>query len=95
MIGTMDSLHLMKKLQRYAAKVQGSKQYWYSRHQELKSLLEQKGSPTFFWTISSADNYWPELHSLMPSSCDFAAQSHSMRVANVINNPSITDWFFM
>ena len=44
----------------------GSKQYWYTRYQELKALLQQKGPATFFWTVSSADNYWPELHSLMP-----------------------------
>ena len=66
MVGTMDSIQLMNRLQRYATKVLGSKQYWYTRYQELKALLEQKGAATFFWTVSSADNYWPELHSLLP-----------------------------
>ena len=53
MVGTMSSVQLMNKLQHYAAKVQGSRQYWHTRYQELKSLLEQKGSPTLFWTLSS------------------------------------------
>ena len=93
MVGTMNSMQLMNRLQRYAAKIQGSRQYWYARYQELKTLLEQKGSPTFFWTVSSADNYWPELHSLMPHASNDEV-THPMRVNAVINNPHITDWFF-
>ena len=34
MVGTMTSLQIMERLQRYVSKVQGSKQYWYSRYQE-------------------------------------------------------------
>ena len=41
MVGTMSSIQLMNRLQRYAMKVLGSKQYWYTRYQELKALLEQ------------------------------------------------------
>ena len=93
MVGRMDSLQLMNRLQRYAAKVQGSKQYWFSRYQELKALLQQKGSATFFWTVSSADNYWPQLHSLMPKGGGTPVTHHA-RVNNVINNPHIADWFF-
>ena len=66
MVGTMSSEHLMQRLQRYAAKVQGSNPYWFQRYTELRSLIEHKGPPTFFWTVSSADNHWPELHNLMP-----------------------------
>ena len=93
MVGTMSSIQLMNRLQRYATKVLGSKQYWYTRYQELKALLEQKGSATFFWTVSSADNYWPELHSLLPHSTQTEV-THSMRVNAVIKNPHLTDWFF-
>ena len=93
MVGRMDSLQLMNRLQRYAAKVQGSKQYWFSCYQELKALLQQKGSATLFWTVSSADNYWPQLHSLMPKG-DGTPVTHHARVNNVINNPHIADCFF-
>ncbi len=86
MVGGMSSVQLMKRLNRYAAKTQGSRQYWYSRHQDLKALLEQKGSPTFFFTFSSADNYWPELHTLMPHQ---ANNIHSTRVQSVITNPQL------
>ena len=90
MVGTMNSVQLMNRLQRYTTKVLGSKQYWY---QELKALLQQKGPATFFWTVSIVDNYWPELHSLMQHNPQ-AGNTHSMRVNAVINNPHITDFFF-
>ena len=93
MVGTMNSIQVMNRLQRYATNVLGSKQYWYTRYQELKALLEQKGPATFFWTVSSADNYWPELHSLLPHNTQIDV-THGMRVNAVIKNPHITDWFF-
>lgn len=92
LVGTLGADQLMKRVQRYAGKVQGSSQYWFQRHQELQSLLEQKGAPTFFWTVSSADNYWPELHALMPHSTN--DPTHPMQVQAVISNPHITDWCF-
>ena len=63
------------------------------RYCELRTLIEQKGPPTFFWTVSSADNYWPELHKLMPLPST-SEPDHSSRVHAVIENPHITDWFF-
>ena len=98
MVDTSQADQLMQRLQRYAAKVQGSSQYWYQRHQELQALLEQKGPPTFFWTVSSADMYWPEMywpemHHLMPHSVG-SQPSHSDCVSAVITNPHIADWYF-
>lgn len=45
MVGRLSAEQLMHRLQRYAAKVQGSRQYWYQCHQELRALIEQKGPP--------------------------------------------------
>ena len=83
----------MKRVHRYAAKVSGTDQYWFQRYLELKSLLEQKGIPTCFWTVFSADTYWPQLHSLMPH---FQTEtiSHSARTQAVVDIPHLTDWFF-
>ena len=94
MVNCLNSENLMKRLQRYAPKVQGSNQYWFQRYQELWALLDQKGPPTFFWTVSSADIYWPELHKLMMHPYTEASTTHSMRMQAVINNPHITDWYF-
>ena len=92
MVDTPQSQQLMNRLQRYASKIQGSSQYWYQRYQELQSLLEQKGPPTFFWTVSSADNHWPDLHKLLPHSS--SSPSRSERHQAVIDNPHVTDWYF-
>lgn len=62
----VDAQHLMNRLQRYAAKIQGSNQFWYQKHQELRALFDQKGPPTLFWTVSSADIHWPAL----PAQCN-------------------------
>lgn len=51
MIGQMSANQLMKRVQRYAAKIQGTKQYWYQLYQELKALVTQKGALTFFFTL--------------------------------------------
>ena len=72
-------------------KTHGSRQYWHARYQELKVLLQQKGS-SFFFTLSSADNYWPQLHSLMPNGTSNTTYGGSVNA--VIDNPHITDWFF-
>lgn len=85
MVGTMDSTNLIKRLQRYASKIQGTPSYWYSRYEDLKALLQKS------WTVSSADNYWPQLHSLLPSD---GTTGHAARVNSVINNPHLTDWYF-
>ena len=92
MAQTSTAQQLMTRLQRYTAKVQGSNQYWFQRYLELRSLLEQKGPPTIFWTLSSADMYWPDLHALLPHLDD--NPHHGMRVQAVIENPHLTDWYF-
>ena len=61
--------------------------YWYQRYSELTALIEHKGPPTFFWTVSSADNYWPELHHLLPHTPGDQLD-HSKRIQQVINNPT-------
>ena len=93
MVDKSTSEQLMSRLHKYVSKVQGTKQYWYQRSLELKALIQTKGPPTFFFTVSAADTYWPELHiNLMPH--DNANPTHSMKINAVINNPHITDWYF-
>lgn len=77
MVGTASAEQVMKRVLRYASRVQGSSQYLFHCYQELQALLEQKGAPTFFLTLSSADNYWPEFHHLMPHPAD--NPTHMMR----------------
>ena len=39
MVGTTSADYLMKRLQRYAAKIQGSNGYWFQRYQELQARM--------------------------------------------------------
>lgn len=87
-----DSTNFMTKLSRYVANITGSNAYWHKRRDELKSIITTKGVPTIFFTFSSADMHWPELHSLFsnkPHDC-----TNEERRQNVIDNPHIVDWFF-
>ena len=91
MIGQVSAIQLMNRVQRYAAKVQGTSQYWYQRCQELQALIEQKGPPTLFWTVSAADSYWPDLHRLIS---DTPNPTNGQRFQAVIKRPHLTNWFF-
>ena len=87
MVDTSASEQLLSRLHKYVSKVQGTKQYWYQRSLELKALIQTKGAPTFFWTVSAADTYWPELHvNLLPH--DNSQITHSMKVKAVIDMQS-------
>ncbi|CAB4003587.1 Hypothetical predicted protein [Paramuricea clavata] len=66
--------------------------YWNKVREELKAIITNVGAPTIFFTFSSADVHWPELHSLLGT--DTANSSSDIRRQNVINNPHIVDWFF-
>ena len=51
MMCQMSANQLMKRVQRYVAKIQGTKKYWYQLYQVIKALITQKGAPTFFFTL--------------------------------------------
>ena len=87
MVGRLSAEHLMRRLQRYAAKVHGSHPYWFQQYNELRALIEQKGPPTFFWTVSSADTFWSELQDLLPHPAGITPDQNA-RICAVINNPS-------
>ena len=58
--------------------------------QELLTLIEQKGCPTFFFTFSAADSYWPELQKRLHNEEDV---TWSERGQAVIDYPHLTDCF--
>ena len=81
----------LSKISRYLSNLTGSNAYWQRAKEDLKATISHAGPPTFFFTFSSADMHWPELHELLTSGNDKTAEN---RRQNVINNPHITDWFF-
>ena len=84
---------MMTKLSHYITNITGSDAYWHKAKEDLKAIIQQKGPPTFFFTFSSADMHWPELHTLFKNQPDEESTPQERR-QNVIDNPHIVDWFF-
>lgn len=58
--------------------------------EDLKAIVPTVGAPTYFFTFSSADMHWPDLHKLFGNENSTSEE----RWQSVINNPHIVDWFF-
>ena len=82
----------ISKISRYLSNITGSNAYWHKAKEDLKAIIAHAGAPTFFFTFSSADMHWPELHAIFGNSV--SNNSTDNKRQNVINNPHITDWFF-
>ncbi|XP_028394509.1 uncharacterized protein LOC114518706 [Dendronephthya gigantea] len=86
----------MSKVSRYVGNIAGTNAYWNKVQEELKAIITNVGPPTLFFTFSSADMHWPELHALFNADrdCENSNISSESRRQNVINNPHLVDWFF-
>ena len=95
MITNNQSNLLMTKLSRYITNITGSDAYWFKAKEDLKAIIQHVGPPTFFFTFSSADMHWPQLHDLFQNTCNTNGNENSpdVRRQNVIDNPHIVDWF--
>ena len=60
----------ISKISRYVSNITGSNAYWHKNKEDLKPIITNSGPPTFFFTFSSADMHWPELHALFSTSAD-------------------------
>ena len=85
------ALILMQRMYRYEANITGFNPYWFARTQELQAVFATKGCATLFFTLSTADNHWPDLHRLMPPGYE---DSPAGRRRAVIDNPHTVDSFF-
>ncbi len=86
----------MSKVSRYVGNIAGTNAYWNRVREELKAIITSVGAPTLFFTFSSADMHWPELHALFKAGtdCEAGNSTSEVRRQNVINNPHVVDWFF-
>ena len=84
----------MSKLSRYVGNIAGTNAYWNRVRDELKAIITNVAAPTLFFTFSSADMHWPELHALFNAKGDNPNICSKLRRQNVINNPHLVDWFF-
>ena len=92
MAASDNSTAFMSKVLRYVANIAGTNAHWHRVKEDLKAIITNVGTPTFFFTFSSADMHWPELHALFGH--DAGVTSSKERQQNVINNPHVVDWFF-
>ncbi|CAB4012614.1 Hypothetical predicted protein [Paramuricea clavata] len=92
MAASDNSTLLMSKVSRYIGNIAGTNAYWNKVREELKAIITNVGAPTLFFTFSSADMHWPELHALFGANTGNATSE--ARRQNVINSPHIVDWFF-
>ena len=86
----------MSKVSRYVGNIAGTNAYWNRVREELKAIITSVGAPTLFFTFSSADMHWPELHALFKADTDseLGNSTSEVRRQNVLNNPHVVDWFF-
>ena len=91
MAASDNSAVFISKVSRYVANIAGSNAYWHRIKEDLKTIITNVGTPTLFFTFSSADMHWPELHSLLGGNSD---DSNDAKRQNVINNLHIVDCFF-
>ena len=92
MASSDNSTAFMSKVLRYVANIAGTNPYWHRVKEDVKAIVTNVGTPTFFFIFSSADMHWPELHVLFGH--DAVVTSSKERRKNVVNNPHVVDWFF-
>ena len=92
MIGQMSANQLIKSVQRYVAKIQGTKQYWFQLYQEFKALITQKGAPTFFFTLELPITIGQIYTDFFKSQKNAVP---SVRIRVVIDHLHITDAYFV
>jgi len=60
-LSPQEIIGLCNRIQRYSANICGSNSFFRLRRRELQALIEQKGHPTLWFTLSYADHHWKDL----------------------------------
>ncbi|CAG8803458.1 10099_t:CDS:2 [Cetraspora pellucida] len=84
------------KIVRFGEGLHGTRQFWNKRQSELMDMIRQLGSQGMvFFTFSTADLHWPELHELMPHGENLVTEldTSKQRRQDLIDNPHIAAWF--
>ena len=90
---------IQNKLMYFGSSLRGSLQWKKTRRSELLDLIDEKGLPTFFITLSAADLHWPDLQSMMMrhelASTDIDIIDDAGRNGRVVRNPHFVAAFFV
>jgi hypothetical protein len=87
-------------LSRYEANLPGSNGFWYIKTEELKAAIREAGCPTLFFTLSMADNHWPDFYGLL-SKCNSenhdnvdVINENDERARTLRENLHLSAWYF-
>jgi len=69
MIEAGDAAGLAQRVSHAGVKLAGSKPFWQSAQKDLIAQIQapDTGTPHIFFTCSSADSQWPDMHQHMPN----------------------------
>ena len=88
---------LAQRVSHAGAKLPGTKPFWQHEQQDLVAMIREPelGTPSTFFTLSSADIQWPDMHRHMPNySEEENAQSYRTHMNDLNNNPTIAAYYF-
>ncbi len=60
-LSLQEIMGLCNRIQRYSASICGSNSFFRLRHRELQALMEHKGHPTLWFTLSYVGHHWKYL----------------------------------
>ena len=99
MIEAGDAAGLAQRVSHAGVKLAGSKPFWQSAQKDLIAQIRapDTGTPHVFFTCSSADIQWPDMHQHMPNNVSQApenATSYCTRMNDLNDNPAIAAYYF-
>ncbi len=99
MLESGEAHQLAQRVSHAGEKLPGSKPFWINGQRQLIAQIRSPdcGSPHVFFTASSADIQWPDMHQHMPSHIPGApedATSYRRRMVDLNNNPAIASFYF-
>ena len=81
----------LKRVMSYAATIPGTDSYWFKKSSELRTMIDQIGMPTIFFTLSFADLQDPDIRRILVEETGDSEYSQA-RLVN--ENPLIVNWYF-
>jgi ATP-dependent DNA helicase PIF1 len=99
MLESGEARQLVNRISHSGEKLPGSKPFWLNAQHQLIAQIRSPdcGSPHVFFTASSADIQWPDMHQHMPnhiSGVQEDATSYRRRMEDLNNNPAIASFYF-
>ena len=83
-----------ERVARFGSSLCGTCSYWNKSRVELTNMINQQGTPMFFFTLSATDTKWPDLDALMPVGRPTGlAQDYQWKIHNITSNPHITSQY--